>query len=660
MSLLRGLLSLFSIGDENPVVKRRQLAALSKQLPLLYGILGLNSVALAFTHAAVSPILLTFVLPAVLVPICVLRAVKWQRLKVFELSDDEIGRTLEKIVTAVTIMGLLFTAWALSLVPYGDAYAQTHVAFFMSITVIGCILCMMHLRPAALRLTVIVTVPFTLVFLSLGNPVLAAIGLNFCLVAVIMIFIMFVYYKDFRDLVHSQEHLASLSRENHRIANLDVLTGLANRRSFFADLQTMIETSREADTRFTLGLIDLDGFKPINDVYGHLAGDALLVEVGRRVTEVLGPTVEIARLGGDEFGLILPGTADADTIREIGAAICCAVRVPLSVQAGSLQVEASVGFATFPDMADSREQLVERADYALYHAKDHHRGTAVLFTKDHERAIGARSLVEHELRRADLRAELTLDFQPLVDVALHRTVAFEALARWTNPVLGRVSPVDFITAAERMGLICRLTEVLLAKACDTMRTWPDTTNLSFNLSVHDIASETAVGRIKALILDSGIAPSRIALEITETAVMHDFDQARDALLDLKAIGCEIALDDFGTGYSSLSYVHRLPLDKIKVDRSFTAGLTSDRASRDIVKSIVDLCRNLKIACVVEGVETLEQGLILRGLGCNTMQGYHFGRPMNPTAALAFLEAEAAQARDGLEDGAARLRFAVGA
>ena len=660
MSLLRRIVSYFSIGDEDPIVKRRQLLALSKQLPLLYGILGLNSVALAFTHFSTTPMLLGLMLPTVLVPVCILRAIKWRRLKVSTLSDAEVGRVLDKILTAVSVIGALFTAWSLSLVPYGDAYAQTHVAFFMSITVIGCIFCMMHLRPAALRLTVIVTVPFTLVFLLSGNPVLSAIGLNFCLVAAIMVFILFVYNKDFRDLVHSQEHLASLSRENYRIANLDVLTGLANRRSFFADLQTMIETASEANTRFTLGLIDLDGFKPINDVYGHVAGDALLVEVGRRLTEVLGATVEIARLGGDEFGLILPGTADADAIRAIGAAICHAIQVPLSIPSGSLQVEASVGFASFPDTADSREQLVERADYALYHAKERHRGTAVVFTKEHERAIGARSLVEQELRRADLSAELSLDFQPLVDVSQHRTVAFEALARWTSPVLGRVSPVDFITAAERMGLICRLTEVLLAKACDAMRAWPETMNLSFNLSVHDIASATAIGRIRALILGSGITPSRIALEITETAVMHDFDQARAALLSLKAIGCEIALDDFGTGYSSLSYVHRLPLDKIKVDRSFTAGLTSDKASRDIVKSILDLCRNLKIACIVEGVETLEQGLVLRGLGCTTMQGYHFGRPMAPAAALAFVAAEQTGSAASRDEGATSLRLAIGA
>ena len=290
-------------------------------------------------------------------------------------------------------------------------------------------------------------------------------------------------------------------------------------------------------------------------------------------------------------------------------------------------------------MAADREHLVERADYALYYAKERDRGTAVLFTKDHERAIGARSLVEQELRRADLAAELSLEFQPLVDTSQHRTVAFEALARWNSAVLGRVPPIDFITAAERMGMICRLTEVLLAKACDAMRDWPETMNLSFNLSVHDIASEAAVARIRTMILDSGIAPSRIAVEITETAVMHDFDQARAALLSLKAIGCEIALDDFGTGFSSLSYVHRLPLDKIKVDRSFTAGLASDQASRDIVKSILDLCRNLKIACVVEGVETVEQGLILQSLGCSTMQGYHFSRPMTLAAALAFIAAE---------------------
>ena len=189
-------------------------------------------------------------------------------------------------------------------------------------------------------------------------------------------------------------------------------------------------------------------------------------------------------------------------------------------------------------------------------------------------------------------------------------------------------PAEFILAAERIGLITAMTETLLKKACTAMRSWPDDIGLSFNLSVHDIASQAAIVRIGDIIEDSGIEPARISLEITETALMRDFDVARSALLALKATGLQISLDDFGTGYSSLGYVHRLPIDKIKIDRSFMAGLTTEKASRDIVTTIVDLCRNLNLVCIVEGVETAEHVLILRGLGCRAMQGFYFSRPLD--------------------------------
>ena len=251
----------------------------------------------------------------------------------------------------------------------------------------------------------------------------------------------------------------------------------------------------------------------------------------------------------------------------------------------------------------------------------------MVFSERHESAISLKSLLEQELRRADFDEEMDLKFQPIVEVASQQTVAYEALARWTSPLLGDVSPMDFISAAERMGLITQLTEVLLRKALDAMKTWPAHIELSFNLSIRDLACAESVTRIKTILEASGIAARRIAFEVTETALVNDFDQTCALLNSLREMGAKISLDDFGTGYSSLSYVHRLPLDKIKVDRGFVRDITTDLTSRDIVKSILDLCRNLMITCIVEGVETPEQVLILRALGCTTMQGYYFGRPV---------------------------------
>ncbi len=621
------LRTILAASDSDPVLKRAQFKALQKHVPLLFLLLGTNVLALAFTHYGVSPDVLTLYAPGVLLPICVQRAVAWMRYDERTMPDRAIRRHLLRSHALVVVLGVLFTAWSLALAPYGDAYARTHVAFFMSITVIGCIFCLVHIRFAAFSLTAIVIVPFMVTFSTSGNPVLCAIALNFGMVAVIMSLLMFKHFEEFSALVRSRRAMAELSEENSHLAHLDSLTGLANRRSFFRDLASLIETASSSDGRFALCMIDLDGFKPVNDVYGHTAGDVVLAEVGRRLVAILGARAHLARLGGDEFGFVLSGDIGPEAVAAIGREVCAVLEAPIVLPAGVARIAASIGCAVFPDMADTREQLIERADYALYFAKEHCRGRAVLFSAAHEDAIRARSLVEQELRRADLARDMKLQFQPIVDVGSQRVVAFEALARWTSPRLGAVSPDIFIVAAERLGLIGTITAVLLGKALQAVQSWPEDVGLSFNLSAHDIASPVAVSQIAAVIQESGVAPGRIALEITETALMLDFDAARDALLALKAIGVQISLDDFGTGYSSLGYVRRLPIDKIKIDRSFTADVVLDGASRDIVKTIVDLCRNLDLSCIVEGVETQDHVLILRSLGCRTMQGYHFSRPV---------------------------------
>ncbi len=637
MTIWHKIIADLTVNSEDSFVMRSQLIALKKQLPLLYLILNANSLALAYTHYASAPLYLTLLAPAILLPICVLRVVQWSRLPVARLTEGELRDVLRRTLIVVSTLGVAFTAWSLSLYPYGDSYAQSHVAFFMSITVIGCIFCLMHLRPAALILTLVVAVPFTARFLTTGNPVFTAIAVNFFLVSIIMVVILLTYYKDFRDLVHSQQNLAALSRENARIANLDSLTGVANRRSFFSDVQLMMDAHVDGQPGFVLGIVDLDGFKPINDVYGHGAGDQVLVEVGRRLQQTAGTAARIARLGGDEFGLVLP-IVDAEAVLELGRDLCEAIRAPLQMHAGMPQVAASIGFAVFPDMAADREHLVELADYALYHAKEHSRGTAVLFTKLHQDAIVARSRIEQELRRADFATEIKLQFQPIVEISSARVVAFEALARWHSPVLGLVAPDSFVPACERIGLIKDLTQIVIRKACAAARSWPHDIQISLNLSVHDLVSEDAISRLGSAIRDSRLCPTRITLEVTETALMQDFDQARDTLLALKALGANVSLDDFGTGYSSLSYVRQLPLDKIKIDRSFVADVVTDQASRDIVTMIVDLARNLRIGCIVEGVEDAEQVVILRALGCAVMQGYYFAKPMDGDAIEAFLGA----------------------
>ncbi len=272
------------------------------------------------------------------------------------------------------------------------------------------------------------------------------------------------------------------------------------------------------------------------------------------------------------------------------------------------------------------DALFDRADYALYHSKEHHRGKTILFSQEHEDAIRAKQIVETALRTADLSAEMTMHYQPILDTNTGKIAFVEGLARWTSPQLGRVSPDRFIAAAERCGLIHDMTLLLLRKALADGTRLPPGIGLSFNLSAQDLASPETVLAILAAVRASGFDPHRLTLELTETALMRDFDQAKAAIRMLRALGIEIALDDFGTGYSSLGYVHSLPLDKIKIDRSFMAGIDTDLGC-SLVSTILDLCRNLGLEGVAEGIETAEQLDAARRQGCRYMQGYYVGKPM---------------------------------
>ncbi|WP_167858547.1 putative bifunctional diguanylate cyclase/phosphodiesterase [Methylobacterium nonmethylotrophicum] len=638
---MQTIVDLFRVDSSNPDLMRAQMRALHNQVPLLYAILGINSTAVAVTYLGVAPDRITLYPLGALLTVCGLRLALWLRRRHLPIDEE---RTPAKLRTTVALAGILaagFMSWGVALMQYGDAYAQAHVLLYVSTTMIACAFCLAHLRAAALLVTAIVVIPFCLHVGNTDNHVMRAIALNLLIVGGALAFVLVTYHRDFTRLIGQQVELERLSRENLRLANLDTLTGLPNRRSFFASLDEAAAEAEGSGEPFVVGLVDLDGFKPVNDAHGHGAGDAVLQETARRLLGVVGEAGVVARLGGDEFGLILRSVNGAAAIERVGTAIRTALAAPFRLpHGGSAQIGASIGFATRPEAGRKAALLVERADYALYYAKAHHRGTAVLFSVEHETQLRSQSVIEQALRHADLSQEMALVYQPIVDVRTGRTVAFEALARWTSPDVGPVSPAVFVPIAERSGLITRITEVLLGQALAAAKAWPDRVALSFNLSMADVASPQAAAGIVAAIRASGLAPGRVILEATETALIQDVAQAQRVLETLKANGIAIALDDFGTGYSSLSYVHRLPIDKLKIDRSFTSEITTDRACRDIVTSIVALARNLTLDCVVEGIETPEQARLLESLGCVLMQGYHFHRPMGFSDTLRYLDAEA--------------------
>ncbi len=636
-----------SVDASNTELLRAQLNALSRLIPLLYFILVANAWVLAIIFMGKAPNWLSIHIALLLSAVCGLRLVQWWRKKGVVLTDRQAAHELKRTNKIAAILGIAFSAWAIALFPYGDAYAQAYVGTFLTMAMLCCMLCLIHLRSAALIVAVTVSIPFSAFFATTGIPTLIGTAINVVLVAGAVVIVILIQYRDFTRMVEAQKRAEQLGAENLRIANLDSLTGLPNRRAFFAHLEEVFASARARKTRMALGVIDLDGFKPVNDLYGHAVGDKLLVEVAARLS-LHNPCASffMSRLGGDEFAYVVTDAPDNDTLVAQGEDIAAMLREPFLLPEAAVQITGSVGVAVYPEMACDPGHLFERADYALYHGKSVRRGSAILFSAEHEAQINSYARIEQALKGADFERELSVVFQPIVDIRVQETVAFEALARWSSPTLGQVPPGQFIPVAERAGIIGRLTQPLLRKALTEAAGWPHGMRLSFNLSAYDLNSPESALAIVAIIQGGRFDPRLLDLEITETAFTHDFEQVQRSIEMLRLLGCGISLDDFGTGYSSLSRLHALPLTKIKIDRSFITGLHRSPASFKIVKSLLALSRDMGLDCVIEGVETGEEMAALRRLGGLMVQGYFYSAPMLADQVAPYLESACATRQAG--------------
>jgi diguanylate cyclase (GGDEF)-like protein len=432
--------------------------------------------------------------------------------------------------------------------------------------------------------------------------------------------------------------LKERTAEAEELANLDQLTGLINRRGFLRKLDEMLQEARLADKPFTVGLIDLDGFKAVNDVFGHAAGDQVLEQSGARIRGDLVKGTIVGRMGGDEFGLIIPGVSSEEALQELGSVVCGRFAEPFLIREGVARIGASIGFASFPNGAESAGALMEYADYALYHAKQEKGGNSVIFTADHQRNIRHRLKMERLLMEAD-DDEFYLVYQPIIRSEDGTMIGLEALARWTSPVLGEIGPDTFIRLAEQSGHVARLTLLLLKKALRDALTWPTDLSLSFNLSAIDLASAEAAKKIAYVVAASGFATERLQFEITETAMLRDIRRAQESLAMFTSMGIRIALDDFGTGYSSLNYLWQMPIDRLKIDCSFTQEIELRKDVRNIVQSVITLCRDLGIDCVVEGVSSNRQAALLKRMRAPLQQGFYFSEPMRSDEVLAMIGAD---------------------
>lgn len=423
-------------------------------------------------------------------------------------------------------------------------------------------------------------------------------------------------------------------RDLRRAAYYDPLTGLANRALLLRRIEEAVVEATMANRLAAIAFIDLDRFKAVNDTFGHAVGDRVLKAVALRFGECVRGGDTLARLNGDEFVALMTDLDDVPAVEAVVRRLLGVVAEPIELDGRLHYISASIGVSVAPFHGMDPTDLLHAADSAMYAAKSSGRSTFQWFTAEMSEAISANLRIEDDLRRAIERGELTVYYQPIVDGLTGKPVAVEALVRWNHPTRGLVMPGEFITVAERSGLIAPLGDYVLREACEQIRRWGAEgldLRVCVNVSTGQFRQKNFAASVRAILEQTGVEPARVELELTESMMIDGFDETMETLTELKLLGVRLAVDDFGTGYSSLAYLKYLPVDTLKLDRAFVAGIAVDRFDRAIATAVLTLARDLKLECIAEGIETEEQARILRELGCPLLQGYLFGRPQPPGA-----------------------------
>lgn len=433
-----------------------------------------------------------------------------------------------------------------------------------------------------------------------------------------------------RSLAQQRQAIANHTAQLERQARTDPLTHLANRLQLLEKLQLEIAQARRQERLVGVMVLDLDRFKAVNDSLGHSRGDALLIEVAGRLQQSVRPQDMVGRLGGDEFVVILPNLQSTEDVMPVAHQILQALTLPIEMGPATWQVSTSLGVAIYPIDGSDGEVLLRNADVAMYGAKELGGNRMARFSEQMDQALTARLQTEAGLRHALQHGDLRLHFQPIVDAGTGRVVAAEALVRWQDPRRGLVSPQEFIPVAEDTGLIVPMGVWVLRQACEQARRWQDegwgSVPVAVNLSARQFNGSSIEDEVMQALASTNCPAQLLQLEITESCIMDQVDQALQTMHRLAALGVELAIDDFGTGYSSLSQLKRFPVHKLKIDRSFVSDIGKDASDEVLVQAIIALAQKLGLRTVAEGVETPEQMAFLKTCGCDEFQGYLIAHP----------------------------------
>lgn len=598
-----------------------QFKALRHQVPSLHLILLINVTFLTFITSTGRFTPATYAPSLVLACSSVFRVLKWRRIEY--AGAAEARRMFASTVRTALMFGLSLSAWSAWLLYAHGPEVSAFIPFFAALSTIACAVCMVSLPRAAYAVIWSGTVPMVVAMTATGAPSLIAAAANLSVIAALLFGWMQRQHQQFREIVQAHATTIEREREVAHLAFNDQLTGLANRRAFLARLDEAQRPAGEPlDT--TVVLMDLDGFKAVNDRLGHGVGDILLRRVSDRLAQQAPASALCARLGGDEFAVLLP-TADPGRVADAARRIAAIFDQSITIGDDVIQPRGSIGLSTGDVWPDDPIALMHRADLALYESKAQKQGQPYVFHIGLQQNSDRRRIIETAYLDARAMAQLDVHFQPIVHTRTGEVSAFEALMRWQHPQLGNVPPAELFAVADQARVATHFTEHLFARALAHATQWPSHIALSFNVTAGEVGPHLCA-MIAAACTRHGFSPSRLIIEITETALLRDLEVAQRTIAALRALGVRVALDDFGAGFASIGYLKHIRFDLIKIDGGLVRSIVECPLASQLLIGVVELCRAVGTPIVVEQVESEAQLDILRVLGVDKVQGYLLGHP----------------------------------
>lgn len=606
---------------------REQYRSLARQIPIMYFIISLNS---AFMALAVWPYVgaaRAFIFPSITIPVMLVRLALWRkRSKLgYDIAILQIRKALKGNVIAAGFTACALGIWCVSILIIAPPDCWPYIPLFAILSIITCAYCLVALPAASYIIVMTGTLFIVVAMIATNDTMLIGMSANISMVSLLVIYMASNQFSQLRRIVHTSSTLTKQKTYANGLAYNDYLTNMPNRRAFVDRLSAI--TRERPDRPLAVVMIDMNGFKPVNDTYGHTVGDRLLINAGQCLTSVTAKAGMVARLGGDEFAVLFPDPASKEWTQNRVQQMLFEIAKPINIDGHVLRLGAAFGIAYVSEIPDDPMRLMQQADIALYQAKDSKFSAIRFFETEMEDKVSRLIRIEQALSDRDQMADIELHFQPLFTLKSGAHEGFEALARWNHPELGEIKPCEFIEAAERSGLATRLTIHLFRKAMQTARKWPKNIRLSFNLSGSGLAASRLDSILPDILAEFQFDPTRLSIEITETSLLNDPDAVQAILNNLQKIGIRIVLDDFGAGYASIGYLRDMKFDGIKLDGSLIKSIIHSSRSRDLLVGVLHLCKAIGAQVTAEMVETSEQLALLQSLPVDYVQGYLLGYPV---------------------------------